>query len=422
MASSSAVVTALVTTVTAAGITLALSEALRLFCASDVNDRVFFPRLSRRLAAGEEVVTPRPQRTLLSWVLPVLQVTDKALYDVGTGLDSILVLRFKRLCVWLVLLTLPFDMSVVLWANASGTEALSGDTGLQRLTMSHVSSASSLLWTHWVSCLLKVAVGARLLWRLGSWVALEEAAAATGTEVATLLVQLPSLPEHTSAAVVVATSGFPPPDVPVKVIPVFNPSRLEELAKKREAVASTLEDARWAREHPRPGNPRPPRPQHRERLCGFSGPKVDSIDAWTAELKQLDAQLDALRAAAAAGQPCEELPTRAAAFAIFSSSAAAAAARRRAPPAWTVEQAAAPSDVLWCNVGRLPARSRRLASLVMHAALYTLCLFFMVPIGLVSALSTLDNLEALLPFLKPILKQPVVRALLTGLLPGLALM
>ena len=421
MASSSAIVTAIISSLVAAVTTLAISEALRL-AFSDVNERVFFPRLLRK---GSELITPLPSRIFFSWLPPVLRISDAQLRDDGVSLDAMMTLMWKRLCLLLIVFTMPFDLALVLWANVSGSESLTGN--LDRLTIGHLSNGSGRLWVHFFSALWKLLVAAGLLYWVGSWVHRQRSHVMRGPEAATLLVQIPAPsaaskadPSSPSVAQTVA-AGFPSPHQPSSVTAVVDPAPLDKLMAKRTALSEKLEDARYAMDHPKEGKTAE-RPTHKTGFLGLFGPKVDSMDAWEAELKELDGRLEAARAAAVSGAPSEDVAYRPAAFASFASPAEAVEAAKNVPAGWSAKRAPNSTDVYWPNIGRLSPRARWFFGTLATTALVCTCLFFMIPIAAVSALSTLDNLERLLPFLKPILEVPIAKALLTGLLPGLALM
>ena len=193
-----------------------------------------------------------------------------------------------------------------------------------------------------------------------------------------------------------------------------------KLAGEREQLLTKLEDAR----HRLDESAEPcKRPTHRTKACGLLGPRVDSIDAWTEQLLDVDARLAAAHNALCVGATTDDAPLRDAAFIIFNSARAAAIASQVAVEQrwlkWGLSIAPPPNDCFWPNIGRhVPAP----VSYALTAGFTALVLFYIVPIGAVQAVSTLSNLKALLPFLAPVLKMPVVVAILEGVLPGLALL
>lgn len=249
-----------------------------------------------------------------------------------------------------------------------------------------------------------------------------------GVESRTLIIQLPDSSSSSSSVVRdtiqsgIATSIDPPRGPLLHAIrPLFDPGPLEKLAAKRANLIDRLEDARYMLAHPKKEPAQ--RPMHRPKACGLCGPKMDSLDAWEAELEEVNARLASAREAASTpGASSEDVRPRKGAFVTFSSPADASIAQASVSArTWRMRPAPPPSDLLAQNSARLPLSKRRLASCLSTTALYVMCLFFMIPIAFVSALSTLGNLEAALPPLKPVLEISIAKDLLEGLLPGLAL-
>jgi hypothetical protein len=215
----------------------------------------------------------------------------------------------------------------------------------------------------------------------------------------------------------------------VAAVPAVDPHVVTALAAEREQLLHALEDARWALDHSkrisRDGVSLGRRPTHRTGWCGLWGPRVDSLETHAARLEVVEARLAAARAALLTGRSAADAPGRSAAFVSFATPRDAAVAAQvllsRDPFTWRLVPAPPPADVFWPNSGRLPPLLSQAITYITLAATYALVIFYMIPIAAVSALSTLSNLSRLLPFLKPLVKPPAVRALLEGLLPGLAL-
>jgi hypothetical protein len=216
------------------------------------------------------------------------------------------------------------------------------------------------------------------------------------------------------------------PDSFLAAVPVLDTAPCDALAAERDALRAAL--ARAARAAADAARARAPRPTHRTGLLGLIGEEVDSAAAHAARLAAVEARLAAARAAALAAAPCApcaDAPPTDAAFLAFATPRAAAAAAQAALSrdtlAWRLAPAPPPDDLLWRNVGRYPALPGLIASFAALSATYALVCFYMAPVAAVSALSSLTNLSRALPFLKPLVRAPAVRALLEGLLPGLAL-
>ena len=216
----------------------------------------------------------------------------------------------------------------------------------------------------------------------------------------------------------------------VAVVPAVDPHITTALAAEREALLVALECARWELDHSKRisldgGVTLGRRPTHRVGFLGLVGRRVDSIQAYEAQLEEVSARLAAARAAVLRGAATPDAPARSAAYVTFATARDAAIAAQvqlsRDPFTWRLAPAPPPADVVWANAGRMPPLLRQAATYVTLAATYALVVFYMIPIAAISALSTLSNLVSLLPFLKPVVEVDAVRALLEGLLPGLAL-
>eukprot|EP00850_Spirogloea_muscicola_P019834 SM000200S05824 [mRNA] locus=s200:186435:196386:+ [translate_table: standard] len=160
------------------------------------------------------------------------------------------------------------------------------------------------------------------------------------------------------------------------------------------------------------------RPMHKTGQWGLWGKKVDSIEYWTEEIATLTPQLEE------AQQFAHEEQTVRAAFVFFSNRGDAAAASQsmlsEKVDAWQAIPAPEPREIIWGNVA-MPLYQRTVRELIVYGITFLIIVFYMIPIGLVSAFTTLDNLEKNLGFLKSVLNISVVKAILNAYLPQLAL-
>jgi hypothetical protein len=70
---------------------------------------------------------------------------------------------------------------------------------------------------------------------------------------------------------------------------------------------------------------------------------------------------------------------------------------------WQVYAAPEPREVIWSNLAK-PVLQRALRKAIVYVVVFLIILFFMIPILFISALTTLNNLETLVPFIKAIVK------------------
>ncbi|KAJ8620678.1 hypothetical protein MRB53_029207 [Persea americana] len=90
------------------------------------------------------------------------------------------------------------------------------------------------------------------------------------------------------------------------------------------------------------------------------------------------------------------------------------------PTIWLTEWAPEPRDVYWSSLA-IPFVELTIRRLIMAVALFFLTFFFMIPIAFVQSLANIEGIEKVLPFLKPIIEQKVVKSFIQGFLPGIAL-
>ncbi|KAL0327742.1 UNVERIFIED_CONTAM: CSC1-like protein [Sesamum angustifolium] len=90
------------------------------------------------------------------------------------------------------------------------------------------------------------------------------------------------------------------------------------------------------------------------------------------------------------------------------------------PTLWLTNWAPEPRDVYWKNLA-IPYVSLTIRRLVIAISVFALVFFYMIPIAFVQSLANLEGLQKVAPFLKPLIEWKVIKSLLQGFLPGLAL-
>jgi len=347
----------------------------------------------------------------------VLKATDEDLLA-DTGVDAMVLLKTTRLGAYIVALTCVYDLALVLWANIHGRMPLGAfASDMDKLTIGHVPAGSQLLWVHCFSVAFKTAVVLYLMYKKSAWFADAQRDACqkrvSRAEGRTILVRHPFDGVAGARAAFASLYG----ESFVAALPVVDPKQITALASERDSLLVRMEDAQMRLALSKtPGE----RPMHRTHvLCG---PRVDSIDAWTERLLEINAHLCDARSSMFSGTGTAYAPVRDAALVVFDTPRAAAIAAQVAVErqwhVWHLSVAPPPADCVWTNLGRHVPLVVQIALKVTFAALL---LFYIVPITAISALSTLSNLQKLLPFIAPILKMPVVVSVLEGVLPGLAL-
>ncbi|KAJ6754129.1 CSC1-LIKE PROTEIN ERD4 [Salix purpurea] len=164
--------------------------------------------------------------------------------------------------------------------------------------------------------------------------------------------------------------------------------------KKKLAHAEAVYD-----ESKKTGKSKGLRPTTKIGTLGLVGRKVDSIEHYNEKIKELIPKLEAEQKATLREKQ------QACAFAFFTNRVAAASAAQslhaQMVDTWTVMEAPEPRQVIWSNL-KIKYFQRIIRQYVVSFIVALTILFYMIPIGLISALTTLENLKKLLPFLKSI--------------------
>lgn len=160
------------------------------------------------------------------------------------------------------------------------------------------------------------------------------------------------------------------------------------------------------------------RPTTKTGFRGLIGEKVDAIEYYGEKIKELIPKLAAEQKATLKDkQQC-------AAVIFFNNRVTAAAAGQslhdKMVDTWTVIDAPEPRQIIWSNLPK-GFYTRRIRQYLIYFVVLLTIFFYMIPIGFVSALTTLDNLKKLIPFIKPIVDVPAIKTVLEAYLPQIAL-
>lgn len=160
------------------------------------------------------------------------------------------------------------------------------------------------------------------------------------------------------------------------------------------------------------------RPTMRVGFLGLCGKKVDSIDYLNEKINELTPKLEAEQKVTLRDK--QQL----AALVFFSSRVAAASASQtlhaQIVTHWTVNGAPESRELLWSNL-TIKFFQREVRQYVVYVIVALTIFFYMIPIGVISALTTLKNLMKILPFIKPIVKLVPLKTVLEAYLPQIAL-
>ncbi|KAG6416762.1 hypothetical protein SASPL_124200 [Salvia splendens] len=296
---------------------------------------------------------------------------------------------------------------------------------LDKLSMAHIAQRSHRLWafvaaTYWVSF-----VTYYLLWRAYRHVSGMRAEALMSSEVkneqfAVLVRDIPPL-QNSQTRNEQVDSYFKAiyPDTYYKSMVITDnkvPNKIfAELEGYRKKLARS--EAIYAGSKGTT-SPEGSRPTTKTGFMGLVGNKVDAIEYYNEKIRELVPKLQSEQKIAMKDKQ------QSAAVIFFNNRVSAASAAQclhdTMVDKWTAMEAPEARQLLWDYLSK-NFYERLIRQYLVYFIVFLTIFFYMIPIGLISALTTLDNLKKLLPFLKPVLDQATVRTILGAYLPQLAL-
>ncbi|KAJ0233631.1 CSC1-like protein ERD4 [Hirschfeldia incana] len=303
--------------------------------------------------------------------------------------------------------------------NATDTTSNGTFSQLDNLSMANVTKSSSRLWAflgavYWVSLVTYF-----MLWKAYKHVAaLRAEALMTSEEVlpeqfAILVRDIPSPPNgETQKEFVDSYYREIYPETFYRSLIVTENSKINKIWGDLEGYKKKL--ARAEAVFAATSN----RPTNKTGLLGLVGERVDSIDYYTKLINESVTKLEAEQRTVLA----EKQQTAAVVFFTDRVTAALAAQSLHCQMVdhWTVTEAPEPRQLIWENL-KIKFFSRIVRQYLIYFVVAITILFYMVPIAFVSAITTLENLQKTLPFLKPIVEIGFIRTILESYLPQIAL-
>lgn len=290
---------------------------------------------------------------------------------------------------------------------------------LDKLSMAHIKEKSTRLWASVLACYWVSLVSYYLLWKAYKHVSDLRAAALTLPEIkaeqfAVLVRDIPTPSQGSRKEQVDNYFKSIYPETFYKSMIVTDNKKVDKIYEELQDCKKKLARAVIIYENSKDG----PKPTHRIGFLGLIGKKVDSIDYFKEKIVELTPKLEAEQKVTLK----EKQQGSAVVFFTNRVTAAAAAqsAHARMIDTWTVIDAPEPRQILWTNLPKT-FHEREIRQYVVYFIVFLTICFYMIPIALISAFTTLPNLKKLLPFLKSILDQETIRTVLGAYLPQLAL-
>ncbi|KAJ4956988.1 hypothetical protein NE237_013771 [Protea cynaroides] len=162
------------------------------------------------------------------------------------------------------------------------------------------------------------------------------------------------------------------------------------------------------------------RPTTRTGLWGLWGDKVDAIEFYATKIEELVKE-EAIEREKVISNPQAIMPAAFVSLRTRWGAAVCAQTQQSCDPTiWLTEWAPEPRDVYWTNLA-IPYVELSIRRLIMAVSLFFLTFFFMIPIAFVQSLANIEGIEKVLPFLKTLIEKKVVKSVIQGFLPGIAL-
>ncbi|CAI0545423.1 unnamed protein product [Linum tenue] len=396
------------------------------------NSVIYYPN---RILKGMDPLEGGPSRTRnpFSWIREALSSTEQDIINIS-GLDTAVYFVFLGtvLAIFVLsgLLLLPVLLPIAATDNnIKGSKSdVSNNTfdELDMLSMGNVTEKSSRLWafliaTYWVSLVTYYS-----LWKAYNHVSALRAAALMSPEVkseqfAILVRDIPPPPSgETMKQHVDSYFKAIYPDTFYRSMIVTDNKMVNKIHEELEGYKKKLEraEAVFALSKETGGKPEGVRPTTKTGCMGLLGKKVDSIEYFNEKINELVSKLEA-------EQKLTLLEKHQSAAIVFFTSRVVAASAAQSLHAqmvnkWTVTDAPEPRQVIWTNLS-MKFFMREIRQYIVYVIVALTILFYLIPIGLISAFTTLGNLKKLLPFLKPVLNIGAVRTVLEAYLPQIAL-
>lgn len=391
---------------------------------------IYFP--SRIL---KEMNKPTGSRNPFAWIVEASQATEDEIISMA-GLDAAVYLTFITTALMIMVLSAGLCLPVLLplsvtdnnykrtLEHAKNKTAASYDD-FSKLSMGNIQEKSNRLWgfviaAYWVSF-----VTYYVLWKTYKYVRelrsrTQGSSMSKPEQFAVLVRDIPPVPVGiTRQEQVDSFFRRMYPETYERSLIVTDIAEADKVWTELKSYRKKLARAEVIFEKSKTvQKPEGTRPLHKTGTLGLVGEKVDSIDFYNEKIKDLSIKLETKQKITLREKQL------AAAFIIFNSRPAAAAAAQvlnsENADTWTATLAPEPCQVLWKNLA-MPFYQRMFRQKVVYIIVFLTVVFYMVPITLISALTTLDNLRKLLPFLKSIVDIKALKSVLEAYLPQLAL-
>ncbi|CAA3028296.1 CSC1 At4g02900 [Olea europaea subsp. europaea] len=398
------------------------------------NDRVYFPKWylkgirasPRRSGPSVRKFVNLDFRTYIkfwNWMPAALRMPEPELID-HAGLDSAVYIRIYLLGlkIFVPIAILAFAILVPVNWTGKTLDDIKDLTysDIDKLSISNVPSGSKRFWAHIVMAYVFTFWTCYVLYKEYKIISTKRlhflASANRRPDQYTVLVRnVPPDPDESVSEHVEHFFCVNHPEHYLTHQIVYDANKLAKLVEKKKSLYNwyTYYQTRYERNLKN-------RPQTKTGFWGLWGKTVDAINYYSEEIEKTSEE-EAAEREKVMSDPKSIMP---AAFVSFKSRWGAAVCAQTQqtsnPTLWLTEWAPEPRDVYWDNLA-IPFVELNVRRLLMTVALFFLTFFFMLPIAFVQSLASIDGIEKVLPFLKPLIEAKVIKSIIQGFLPGIAL-
>jgi len=390
---------------------------------------IYFPnRILKGLDASKS-------RYPFAWIVEASQATEDDIISMA-GLDAAVYLRFFTTALIIMILSggvcllvlIPLSVTDINYRTTmeqAKNKTLASYDDFDKLAMGNIQQESKRLWAfvvaaYWVSVVTYI-----VLWKTYKHVLQLRAREQTSLEFkpeqfAILVRDIPPVPAgKTRREQVDSFFGRLYPETFERSLIVTDMSQADKVWTKLKGYRKKLARAEYMFEASRTVKKQEgTRPLHRTGILGLVGKSVDSIDFYNEKIKNVSQRLEIKQKITRTEKQV------AAAFIIFNSRPVAIAAAQvvhsQQADTWTVMAAPEPRQVLWKNLA-IPFYQRMIRENIVYIIAFLAIIFYMIPIAFISALTTIENLRKLVPFLKWVVDKKALKNILEAYLPQLAL-
>lgn len=392
------------------------------------NNVVYYP--NRILKGLEPLEGSYKTRNPFSWIKEALSSSERdviAISGVDTAVYFVFLTTVLSILVLSGVILLPVLLPLAVTDIGGKKQTTSEGTfnQLDKLSMANITAKSSRLWGFFVACYWVSIVTLVLLWRSYKHVSWLRAEALKSPDVkpeqfAIVVRDIPAVPQgRTRKEQVDSYFKAIYPEAFYRSMIVTDNKEVNKIWEELEGYKKKLVRAEAIYEGSKTAaKPEGTRPTNKTGCLGLIGKKVDSIEYYNEKINELVAKLESEQKVTLREKQQN------AAVVFFSNRVVAASAGQslhaQVVDTWSVFDAPEPRQLIWPNL-KIKYFQRELRQYLVYVIVALTIFFYIIPITFISALTTLDNLVKILPFIKPIVRIIALRTVLEAYLPQLAL-